>query len=577
MADEYSHPSSKSSDQQDTNLTTASTSPVSKSAYPTTLADLTIHSPDHDPNTASTSIYKTLHHLRKATLSIPNRLLSVLLDAEFIEALWVHLNEHSSLSHEAGRDGTWPLIPNERSGSWPLDPSVKITSQESYLIRFSPPQTSASTPSPLPSPSISTSHERERPILMRRQSSNRSHTQTQQQQPVSAYFKSTDGHVNQWSFSTRRLNLQPLHLLGTAGGGVLIDTTRRGKSFPDALRRTVAIWCCVWNKVLFPEIVESGACDFQAYGLERGEIAQIESRIPRFVEDCRGLGLDLQGLAKKMKRPVRCVWVVQPTMRDDWTGAFAQLSKDIEAERQKWRNMDMDVNVLVCCSASKVVAGAEMSDEGYIQGAGDDGEGWSRGLTARVFWEKKQELMDAVDNSEDLESLVDRLVTEDKYRSSYGPGSSVLISPTRNICVGSGEGILIDHDFDLVIDCNASNDEPKLKLLGMRCKEGKVGSKMMRERLPQIAARVEKQLRTWPEKKILVKCSSGKDLSVGVVLVILCCFYADDGQVSFPQTHVIDKQFIKQRLAWITSSKPDANPSRATLQAVNSFLIGPPD
>ena len=36
----------------------------------------------------------------------------------------------------------------------------------------------------------------------------------------------------------------------------------------------------------------------------------------------------------------------------------------------------------------------------------------------------------------------------------------------------------------------------------------------------------------------------------------------------------IDKSFIRRRLAWITTAIPEANPSRSTLQAVNSFLIG---
>jgi len=34
----------------------------------------------------------------------------------------------------------------------------------------------------------------------------------------SAYFKSTDGHWGQWSFSTRRLNLQILSMIGRSGG-----------------------------------------------------------------------------------------------------------------------------------------------------------------------------------------------------------------------------------------------------------------------------------------------------------------------------------------------------------------------
>jgi tRNA A64-2'-O-ribosylphosphate transferase len=38
---------------------------------------------------------------------------------------------------------------------------------------------------------------------------------------ASAYFKSTDGHTGQWKFSTRRLNLHLLALIGDAGGYVV--------------------------------------------------------------------------------------------------------------------------------------------------------------------------------------------------------------------------------------------------------------------------------------------------------------------------------------------------------------------
>ena len=38
----------------------------------------------------------------------------------------------------------------------------------------------------------------------------------------SAYFKSTDGHHGQWSFSLRRLNLQVLDVIGKNDGHVLL-------------------------------------------------------------------------------------------------------------------------------------------------------------------------------------------------------------------------------------------------------------------------------------------------------------------------------------------------------------------
>ena len=45
----------------------------------------------------------------------------------------------------------------------------------------------------------------------------------------SVYFKSTDGHVGQWAFSLRRLNLQLLPLLGEHGKVIIVDSTRQGK------------------------------------------------------------------------------------------------------------------------------------------------------------------------------------------------------------------------------------------------------------------------------------------------------------------------------------------------------------
>lgn len=46
------------------------------------------------------------------------------------------------------------------------------------------------------------------------------------------YFKSTDGHQNNWSFSTTRLNWNVAELAASRGGVVIVDATRKGKRFP---------------------------------------------------------------------------------------------------------------------------------------------------------------------------------------------------------------------------------------------------------------------------------------------------------------------------------------------------------
>jgi tRNA A64-2'-O-ribosylphosphate transferase len=107
------------------------------------------------------------------------------------------------------------------------------------------------------------------------------------QKTGSVYFKSTDGHMGEWSFSLRRLNLQLLDVVEKWGGAVVVDSTRRGKSMPDALSKTVPIWCCVINRAVFGEEAKKMGEQMglftppQAVG--ESEHAQMEKRIDGFV------------------------------------------------------------------------------------------------------------------------------------------------------------------------------------------------------------------------------------------------------------------------------------------------------
>jgi tRNA A64-2'-O-ribosylphosphate transferase len=97
------------------------------------------------------------------------------------------------------------------------------------------------------------------------------------------YFKSTDGHMNQWGFSLRRLNLQLLDVVQKYGGAIIVDSTRRGKSMPDALSKTIPIWCCVINRAVFGAESEQ-ALHTPPQGVSKSEHAQIESRINACVQ-----------------------------------------------------------------------------------------------------------------------------------------------------------------------------------------------------------------------------------------------------------------------------------------------------
>ena len=53
---------------------------------------------------------------------------------------------------------------------------------------------------------------------------------------TTCYFKSTDGHNGNWSFSTTRLNIHVAEAAANHGGCVIVDATRRGKTFPVGLQ-----------------------------------------------------------------------------------------------------------------------------------------------------------------------------------------------------------------------------------------------------------------------------------------------------------------------------------------------------
>lgn len=64
------------------------------------------------------------------------------------------------------------------------------------------------------------------------------------------------------------------------GRGILVDSTRRGKRMPDALSKTVPIWCGVINRFVSEESTETF---FPTEVLSAQEVSSIEALIPSFL------------------------------------------------------------------------------------------------------------------------------------------------------------------------------------------------------------------------------------------------------------------------------------------------------
>lgn len=173
-----------------------------------------------------------------------------------------------------------------------------------------------------------------------------------------------------------------------------------------------------------------------------------------------------------------------------------------------------------------------MSEGGYIQGAGDDSEGWSHGLTPQVFWANKPALFRTPE--EELPELIHALVQEHRNQGSGKPATRV--APTRNLYIGeTGSRINSGGRYGLIIDCNGdpAGSEGNPKRLNLGCGHSKLGSRDLRKSLDKVQAFASSQLSSNPSQSLLVTCESGKDLSGGALLAILCLFYTDNGNLIF--------------------------------------------
>ncbi|TAQ83056.1 hypothetical protein B7494_g8621 [Chlorociboria aeruginascens] len=458
---------------------------------------------------------KTLNELKRTTLSIHNRLQSIQTDAAFAERV----------AAAYGR----PLIANERCGSWYVDPQVK---------------------------------------------------------GGSAYFKSTDGHAGVWTLSSRRLNLHLLEIIGDHDGCVIVDSTRRGKSktssyqtlqqltrkgMPDALSKTIPIWCNVINRLLFPHTTNHPLFT-PPQVVSKSEHAQIAALLPSFLQSLQALDISIDDFKKNIAKPLRPIWVTPDSHLTPTEEIF------------------QDFHPVICCTVSRRVQGGELSEGGYIQGAGDDTENWAYNLTPSVFWSNYETLLST--SEADLPGLIQLMVQahiplkENNAWRCVKPTSYLFIAPISAI---EGKG-LDPQSASICLESKVSNARPRVPsstqlIIGLGPR--KTGSRNLRAALPDIVdfarSYLIKQISNESPQEgrcLIVACETGKDLSVGAALAILCLLFNNTGKLQLGNDKnkemKIDKNLIRKKLSWISTSMPDANPSRATLQSVNSFLIERP-
>lgn len=196
-------------------------------------------------------------------------------------------------------------------------------------------------------------------------------------------------------------------------------------------------------------------------------------------------------------------------------------------------NADSEFYTVICCTASRQVRSTEVSECSYIQGAGDDSESWSHGLTPKIFWKRKEELLKAPEQA--LPSLIKDFVSRDEQCHDNVNGVT-LVTGTKNIYISNSIASATPEYMNGIIVCNNApvsenhdkwKDTRRLPVLRLNCGTGKLGSRALRVELPRVLPFINSLASYTEVPRILFVCSTGKDLSVGVALVVLCVFFDD--------------------------------------------------
>ncbi|PWN48827.1 hypothetical protein IE53DRAFT_318699, partial [Violaceomyces palustris] len=365
-------------------------------------------------------------------------------------------------------------------------------------------------------------------------------------------------------------------------GCVVIDSTRRGKSMPDSLTKTLPIWCSVLN-----------LASFQKYGVPKGQDSkervdhlrvhkrsvtpserdQIASRIQGWVEELVASDLEVP----RLEEPLFPLFI-HPDSGIEIEGLMEEVREAREQEARR----------------------RQKSDFVYIQGAGDDHENWAGRLTPEIFWRRWDEIF------ADKSRRWDKTETTRGGDSGGGDELERLQEPVEILRTGvfvckrprlraeEREGNLKKGEterFDLVVDCSS---EPLLqsffqgereramegKVLRLGIQEGKRGIPGFVKTLPLVTVidsggdrgRGSEEEDPQGRIQILVMDQTGKDVGNSIAILILSRYF--DGKGRKRQSDVT-KDTTRRRLQWLVSSLPLSNPSRSHLLRVNEFLIRP--
>ena len=241
------------------------------------------------------------------------------------------------------------------------------------------------------------------------------------------YFKSADGHHGHWKFSLGRTNLHVVQRACQDGGCIIVDTTRRGKSFPDSFYATVPIWCALLNAILGPKDEEAHLSSIKNQKIHldappwmpASTKSEIENRLSFLLEELTvefcASAREIVGRAGQDNewKQLRPVWVECQDGCIDWKGEWADEALNYSQLRETSRKRFVPIILFSCSEEIPKAQHESIHSWSYIKGAGDDEENWAHSLTPEQFWFHKDHILESED-PHDVLRTVQSLVSREK-------------------------------------------------------------------------------------------------------------------------------------------------------------------
>ncbi|KAI6713736.1 hypothetical protein JHW43_003763 [Diplocarpon mali] len=228
------------------------------------------------------------------------------------------------------------------------------------------------------------------------------------------------------------------------------------KRMPDALSKTIPVWCAVLNRVLFPNEPQLHNLYTPPQVVSQSEHAQMTSLLPTFVDALRALKISLDDLRPHISKALRPVWITPD---------------------------------------SEIAPTSEVFEDYHPVGAGDDTENWAHGLTPSLFWGNKDVLLSSPEN--ELPDTIQSLVERAKSKGIFEQGVR-LVKPTSVLFVAPITATSAASEACIIALLPTVTSESTWQTSPNRIDVGlgphKVGSRNARKALPFIIAFVRKFL-----------------------------------------------------------------------------------